>query len=185
MAGSAYRDLVERTELLTVIEYAGLAPSVHNTQPWSFSLSDNAVEVRADRRRGLAVLDPRGRQLTISCGAALEFAYLAVRGLGRDAAVRSFPHAGDRDSEGRPCAVRSARKFGQREPSAIQTIGGVFPALPARTKPHRRAGHREGEVIDRWCWAHAGLLVAVRLRRSSSATGISETMMMTAMIGSR
>lgn len=95
MSRPAYRGPVKPTDLETIITNAGMAPSVHNTQPWSFVASDNAIEIRADRQRGLAVLDPRGRQLTISCGAALEFAYLTVRGLGRDATVRSFPHAGD------------------------------------------------------------------------------------------
>jgi nitroreductase len=48
------------------------APSIHNTQPWQFRLRDDPrrVELWADRSRQLPEADPRGRQLTISCGAA-------------------------------------------------------------------------------------------------------------------
>jgi hypothetical protein len=50
---------------------ATLAPSVHNTQPWRFVLGPDWIEVHADPARRLAVLDPTGRQLTISCGCTL------------------------------------------------------------------------------------------------------------------
>jgi nitroreductase len=47
------------------------APSVHNTQPWRFRLLDGAIEVYADPTRRLAVLDPTGREMMISVGAAV------------------------------------------------------------------------------------------------------------------
>jgi hypothetical protein len=83
--------------LATVIECAELAPSVHNTQPWSCTVTDDGVEIRADRDRGLAVLDPRGRQLIISCGAAVEFAYVAARGLGWECTPHLLPDPDDPD----------------------------------------------------------------------------------------
>ena len=46
---------------------ATLAPSVHNTQPWRFVLGSSRLEIHADWNRRLRVLDPRGRQLLISC----------------------------------------------------------------------------------------------------------------------
>ncbi len=61
---------------------ATLAPSVHNTQPWRFSVSGEQVEVVADWDRQLRVLDPTGRQLVISCGCALFNARVAVAGAG-------------------------------------------------------------------------------------------------------
>jgi hypothetical protein len=84
-------------DLNTVVTYAALAPSVLNTQPWTFSAENDLVEVRADRRRALAVLDPQGRELTVSCGAAIEFARLAVRGLGWECAVEPLPLVDDPD----------------------------------------------------------------------------------------
>jgi nitroreductase len=47
------------------------APSSHNSQPWLFDVHDGALELRADRSRSLPVVDPDGRELVMSCGAAL------------------------------------------------------------------------------------------------------------------
>jgi hypothetical protein len=83
--------------LATVVECAELAPSVHNTQPWTFSAHGDVIQVRADRSRQLPVLDPGGRDLAISCGAAVEFADLAIRALGWDCTVRLLPNPIDTD----------------------------------------------------------------------------------------
>jgi hypothetical protein len=88
---------MDRSDLKTIVECAKLAPSVHNTQPWTFAATDDTVGIRADRERGLPVLDPDGRELTVSCGAAIEFGYLAVRGLGRECTVQLLPDPEDRD----------------------------------------------------------------------------------------
>ena len=53
-----------------LIAVAGRAPSVHNTQPWRFTVSRDAIELQADVSRRLRV-DPDGREMVISCGAAL------------------------------------------------------------------------------------------------------------------
>ena len=76
-------------ELPTAAELAGYvvaaavwAPSVHNTQPWWFSASGQEISLYADARRRLPVADPRGREMLISCGAALFTTRLALRSLG-------------------------------------------------------------------------------------------------------
>ena len=53
-----------------LINYAVLAPSTHNTQPWLFRVNDVTVDILADRSRALPVIDPDDRGLLISCGAA-------------------------------------------------------------------------------------------------------------------
>jgi hypothetical protein len=53
------------------VDHGRLAPSVHNTQPWTFVLLSDRLEVRADRSRQLPVVDPDGRELVQSVGAAL------------------------------------------------------------------------------------------------------------------
>jgi hypothetical protein len=83
--------------LLTVVGCSELAPSVHNTQPWTFSAHGDVIEVRADWSRQLQVLDPNGRDLAISCGAAIEFGYLAIRALGSDCHVALLPDPNDPD----------------------------------------------------------------------------------------
>ncbi|NYJ08774.1 Acg family FMN-binding oxidoreductase [Petropleomorpha daqingensis] len=60
-----------REALEVAADHGRLAPSVHNTQPWVFALFPDRLEVRADRSRQLAVLDPEGRELVMSVGAAL------------------------------------------------------------------------------------------------------------------
>jgi nitroreductase len=68
-----------RTELLRrAAQQARLAPSVHNTQPWRFEITDDALEIHSDPRRQLPVLDPTGRQLLISCGCAVFNARVAL-----------------------------------------------------------------------------------------------------------
>ena len=70
---------------------ATLAPSIHNTQPWRFVLSADALEIHADRSRQLRVLDPRGRQLTISCGCALFNARASIGAAGYGPQVYRLP----------------------------------------------------------------------------------------------
>jgi hypothetical protein len=70
---------------------ATLAPSIHNTQPWRFVLSADALEIHADPARQLRVLDPRGRQMTISCGCALFNARASIAAAGYDPPVERLP----------------------------------------------------------------------------------------------
>jgi hypothetical protein len=65
-----------------ILEYACRAPSVHNTQPWSWHVSDNRVDLVADRSRRLVITDPQGRDLALSCGAALHHFQVAAHALG-------------------------------------------------------------------------------------------------------
>ena len=58
------------------------APSVHNTQPWRFTVSGQQISLHADAQRQLTVADADGREMMISCGAALFTARLALRSLG-------------------------------------------------------------------------------------------------------
>lgn len=74
-----------------VVEAAVHAPSVHNTQPWWFSTGDREVSVHADVERRLRVADPDGREMMISCGAALFTVRVALRYLGFVPKVRLLP----------------------------------------------------------------------------------------------
>jgi nitroreductase len=66
--------------LRRIIESAAAAPSIHNTQPWQFTLvADDRLEVRADLDRALWVADPHARALHLSCGAALFNIRTAIR----------------------------------------------------------------------------------------------------------
>src|SRR6516162_7719109 len=73
-----------------LIATAARAPSVHNTQPWRFRVGEFAIELYADTRRKLRA-DPIGREMLISCGAALFGLRLAVRSLGYLPLVELLP----------------------------------------------------------------------------------------------
>jgi hypothetical protein len=69
---------------------AARAPSIHNTQPWRFAVGTHTIDLYADPARKLRC-DRAGREMLISCGAALFGLRLAVRELGYLPAVNVFP----------------------------------------------------------------------------------------------
>jgi hypothetical protein len=73
-----------------LVGVAGRAPSLHNTQPWRFTISGDAIELHVDAGRQLHI-DPDGREMVISCGAALYGLRLAVRSLGYLPEVELLP----------------------------------------------------------------------------------------------
>ena len=79
------------TTVSRIVELAGRAPSVHNTQPWRWRGSGTTLELHADRARQLTTSDPEGRNLVISCGAALHHARIAARALGWRPTVTLLP----------------------------------------------------------------------------------------------
>jgi nitroreductase len=76
---------------------AGFAPSIHNTQPWQWRVIGTTMELRAERSRQLSVTDPSGRMLTISCGAALHHAKVALAAEAWHATVVEVPDPADGD----------------------------------------------------------------------------------------
>jgi len=78
-----------------VVGAAVWAPSVHNTQPWRFTAAGAEITLHADASRQLHVADPSGREMVISCGAALFTAKLALRSLGYLPETRVLPDPAD------------------------------------------------------------------------------------------
>ncbi len=128
-----------------LIAAAARAPSVQNSQPWRFKVTESAVELSCDARRRL-LADPDGREMLISCGAALYGLRLAVRSLGYLPVVDVLPRPG------------SARLL------ARVTLGEAAPVTAAEDEmlkalPHRhthRAGFAPGPLP-------AGLLAELQL----------------------
>jgi nitroreductase len=92
---SSRRDAAE--VLAEAARAAGLAPSVHNTQPWRWRVHPDRLDLFADRSRQLGVTDPDGRLLTISCGAALHHARVALAARGWRPVAERLPTPGDPD----------------------------------------------------------------------------------------
>ena len=85
-----------REEKLTfLLNYAVLAPSSHNSQPWKFNVTNESILVFADRSRGLQVADRDQRELYVSIGCALENLIVAADHFGYNSSLVYFP--GEKD----------------------------------------------------------------------------------------
>lgn len=94
----ASADLI--TQAVTV---AARAPSLHNSQPWRWSVTDTAGEATGprlhlylDRSRIVRSTDTDGREAVIACGAALDHLVTAMAAAGWSADVDRFPDPADR-----------------------------------------------------------------------------------------
>ncbi len=134
-----------------VVGAAVWAPSVHNTQPWWFSASGQEISLFADGGRQLMVADHSGREMVISCGAALFTARLALRSLGY------IPEASVLPDSGRPLLVARVSWPRRAPPTEYEqrlfdqvlrrrTHRGGFDALPLA--PEFVAALREGAERD-------------------------------------
>ena len=74
-----------------LLNYAILAPSTLNTQPWYFSLDKNKINVYADLDKKLTLSDPKGRQLYISLGCCLFNLLVAADYFNFNTKVTYFP----------------------------------------------------------------------------------------------
>jgi len=79
------------------IRTAVAAVSVHNTQPWLFRIRDDGVDVLVDRQRQLKILDPTGREMFVSVGAAVFNLRVAARARALDLGVELAPDPSDPD----------------------------------------------------------------------------------------
>ena len=93
LAASAHPD----HQLRSLLGYAVLAPSSHNSQPWRFLVNGATISVCADRLRALPVVDPFDRELIISCGAALLNLRVALNHAGLAHTISTFPSEVDPD----------------------------------------------------------------------------------------
>jgi hypothetical protein len=135
-----------------VVELACRAPSVHNTQPWRWHVSGSTIELYADRERQLEVADPVGRNLMISCGAALDHARVAAAGLGFASAVHRLPRHDDPDL----LAVIELREA-RRTPEAEANLAALEERCTDRRRftswpvPAERLQHLVVATADNYC----------------------------------
>jgi hypothetical protein len=104
-------------QMRTLVQSATLAANGHNTQPWKFSIKEDAIEIHPDYSRHLAVVDPDYRVLWISLGCAMENLVVAAPAGGLAPEV-TYPDAADF------IHVRLAPDARQRTP--------LFDAIPLR-----------------------------------------------------
>jgi nitroreductase len=101
------------------------APSVLNTQPWSFVIvADDRIELR--RIRHLEDIDPRHREQAISVGAALFNLRMAIRVTGHDPVVWLLPDEKD------PDLLASVEIVTARTRRATATEQDLYGSIPQR-----------------------------------------------------
>ncbi|MGW0486005.1 Acg family FMN-binding oxidoreductase [Nonomuraea sp. NPDC003214] len=127
-----------KNALDAAVEAARWAPSVHNTQPWTFALSGEEVSLKADTDRKLRVSDAAGRELLISCGAALFTMRTVLRLEGYQPLVRVLP---DPDRPSLLATVRPGREA--QADDTTRMLGGEIE----RRRTHR-AGFADVPVPD-------------------------------------
>jgi hypothetical protein len=139
-----------------VVARAVWAPSVHNTQPWRFTADDgDQVSLHADASRRLAVADPDGREMMISCGAALFTVRLSLRSLGYVPETSVLPDPGQPTLVARVSwAERAPADEFERQLSAHvltrRTHRGAFapePLSPGTLAALRAGAVREGAAL--------------------------------------
>jgi len=69
--GDFYELETHGEQMRFLLRYAILAPSGHNTQPWSFRITPDGVQVFANTSRRLLIVDRDDRELLMSIGAAI------------------------------------------------------------------------------------------------------------------
>ena len=77
-----------------LIRYATLAASGHNTQPWSFRVDQQSIQLHPDYTRSLKAVDPQDRELWVSLGCALENLVTAARKTGFESEI-IYPEKND------------------------------------------------------------------------------------------
>ncbi|MDT5005460.1 MAG: hypothetical protein QOJ24_2636 [Mycobacterium sp.] len=85
-------------DFAVVMDAVGLAcraPSLHNSQPWRWVAEGSSLHLYADLTRVMIAADPEGRQMYLSCGAALDHFAVAMTAAGWHTSVQRFPDALD------------------------------------------------------------------------------------------
>ncbi len=80
-----------RSRLEFLVQFAVLAPSSHNSQPWKFEVGENYIFIKPDFSKHLAVSDPENRHLYIALGCATENILVSADYYGLQTTVQYLP----------------------------------------------------------------------------------------------
>ncbi len=145
-------------DMLTIesaVTLACRAPSLHNSQPWRWSAQHDSLQLYSDADRLLPSTDAFGRQMILSCGAALNHLQVAFQSMGWHTDIHRVPSPDD------PAHLASIR---------FQPAGDVSAADIERAEAidrRRTDRHPFGEPPG-WCSLDATL----RSRTDEHAVGL-------------
>jgi len=122
--GEFYEIESQREQVEFLLRYAILAPSGHNSQPWTFRITEDGVEIYADYSRRLPVADPGDRELVMSIGAVITNLRVAAAHFGIETSVLYQPVF----DEALPLAMVSLRETCAPD----DRLARLFPAIRLR-----------------------------------------------------
>jgi nitroreductase len=82
----------DRETIHTALSLATRAPSVHNSQPWRWRVTEHTVHLYADLDLHLRSTDPDSRDLILSCGLSLHHCAVAFAALGWRTKIHRLPN---------------------------------------------------------------------------------------------
>ena len=121
---------------LGAVAAAILAANPHNSQAWAFGVSDEGIDVFADRARGTGSIDGYGRELHVGLGCAIENLVLAATARGLGPAVSLLPNGPNDDLVARVAFTPSV----ERRSALYEVIGdrhtnrGPYTATPVECR---------------------------------------------------
>lgn len=86
------RASVDAEVIKQAVTVASRAPSLHNSQPWTWVVDGAELQLFGDRSRILRAADSSGREALISCGAQLDHLRIAMAAAGWQSFVDRFPN---------------------------------------------------------------------------------------------
>ena len=131
-----------RRALEQAVHFAVRAPSLHDTRLWRFEIEPDRLVIRTDRAQQLSTLDPIGRELVQSVGAAVFNARVALAARGWAAETDRLPVRDD------PEALAVLRPV-PGSPDA--GLAALAPAVHRQRTNRRRlpGGHVPDDVVRR------------------------------------
>jgi len=126
------------------------APSVFNTQPWSWRITGDTMELFADSARRLDTVDREGRLLLLSCGAALHHARVALAAAGVEASVTrdvSGTHLATLHVEGKALPAEADLAAAIHERHSDRRAFGERPVTEEELTALRRLVEAEGAYL--------------------------------------
>jgi nitroreductase len=149
----------------TALTMAVRAPSVHNTQPWLWRVAENSVHLHSNPSLQLPSTDPDSRDLTISCGIALNHCVVAFAALGWLAKVHRFPNPADSSH----LAAMELEPY-----SATEVDVALAAAILRRRTDRRRYNAQPVSAADISLMGARAARAGVMLRNVESLTRLSE-----------
>ena len=123
-----------------------LAANPHDTQPWLFRISGDAIEVLADLSRNLGAMDAFVREMHLGLGCAIENMLVAAGPNGYDAEVAAVEGSLANFTERRSPVAAASVRLKKRAPSAPD---GFYSAIALR-HTNRYAYERSKAVPADW-----------------------------------